>query len=280
MLKTNLETIEWGKFIRGAAIILVAVILIWVLRWLVRRFFRRLQKEQKNLHLTFLEKLLEGMIFVAVVILALSAFGGTNSVWQTLLGGTAVISAVVAFAAQDVIKDVLAGMMISLYKPFEIGSRIELEDGTAGIVEDITMRHVVLIGLDSVRIVIPNSRLNAMRLSNFSYHTDLRSVQFRFPIGYDSDVELAKKVIAQAIEECEYTVPGKKSGSGEVNYGPVYFLELADSALIMAVTVYYYKTSATEAVKSEINTRVREALTQNGIEIPYNYVNVITLDKK
>jgi gamma-glutamylcysteine synthetase len=60
-----------------------------------------------------------------------SLFGGLDEMWKMMLGGTAIVSAIVAIAAQDVIDDILAGMMISLYKPFEIGNRIELEDGTA-----------------------------------------------------------------------------------------------------------------------------------------------------
>ena len=54
------------------------------------------------------------------------------------------------YTCQDIIKDVVAGSMISMFNPFEIGNRIELEDGTAGVVKDITMRHVVLQLPDTV----------------------------------------------------------------------------------------------------------------------------------
>ena len=47
----------------------------------------------------------------------------------------------------------------------------------------------------------------------------------------------------------------------------------------MATTVYYEPKSATEAVKSDINTRVKAALDAAGIEIPYSYVNVVMNDK-
>ena len=67
----------------------------------------------------------------------------------------------------------------------------------------------------------------------------------------------------------------KKSKDGNMSYPPVYFLELADSALIMAVTVYYKPAAATEVVKDDINTRVFEALQDAGIEIPYAYTNVV-----
>jgi len=63
-------------------------------------------------------------------------------------------------------------------------------------------------------------------------------------------------------------------------YGPVYFIQYADSSLVMASTVYYEPTTLTEDVKSGINTRVKQALDENGIEIPYNYVNVVVNERK
>ena len=279
MLIKNLDLGGWEKVIDFALIIVIAFLAGWILRMITRSFFRRLQKERKNLNLTFLEKLIEVLIVIAIIILAISAFSGARTIWGTLLGGTAVVSAVIAFAAQDVIKDVLAGLMISVYKPFEIGNRIELEDGTAGIVEDITMRHVVLVGIDNAREIIPNSRLNAMKMTNYSYHTHLRSCLFRFSVSYDTNTDLAKEVIAKAIEESPHSVPVKTLADGTQAYSPVYFLQFADSALIMAVTVYYEKTSKTEIVKDDIHSRVRKALNEAGIEIPYNYVTVVNKEK-
>ena len=43
----------------------------------------------------------------------------------------------------------------------------------------------------------------------------------------------------------------------------------------MATTVYFEPTTPTEVVKSDINSRVKRALEESGIEIPYNYVNVV-----
>ena len=58
----------------------------------------------------------------------------------------------------------------------------------------------------------------------------------------------------------------------------MYFLDFTDNGLLMATTVYYTPTSPTEVVKDDINSRVKRALEANDIEIPYNYVNVISAD--
>lgn len=267
------------NYVAMAAAVAIVFFIAWILTRVNKKVFSRVQKNHQGIHLKFFERLNVFAISAISVILCLSVIGGFDSIWKTVLGGTAIISAVLAFAAQDVIKDILAGLMISLHKPFEIGDRVVLEDGTAGIVEDITMRHVVFRGIDTLRIVIPNSKLNSMQLTNFSVGSFDRSINFRFSVSYDSDMELVKKVIYNAVKESEYTMPVSKKDGTAPAYSPVYFFSFADSALIMTVTVYYEKCFPSEVVINDINTRVREALLDNGIEIPYNYVTVVSKDK-
>ena len=236
--------------------------------------FHRLQKKQPGLHLFFFERFVSTVILICGIILAVSIFGGVDSVWKTLLGGTAIISGVLAFAAQDVIKDLLAGLMISVYKPFEVGNRIEIEDGTAGIVQDMTMRHVVLHGIDSQVWVIPNSRINSMKIKNYSYNAEHKGAQFTFHIAYGSDIKKAMALIKQCIEESKYTIPGKKTQHGD-EYTSVYFMGFDDSSLRLVTTVYFEPKVASEVVISDINLRVDRAFNENGIEIPFKYINVI-----
>ena len=257
------------------AIVAGIILFVWVLIRINRMVFRKMFEKKEGLHLRLFEKLNASILLIGGVILAFSVFDGISSVWKTLLGGTAILSAVLVFAAQDVIKDILAGLMISVYKPFEIGNRVELEDGTVGIIEDITMRHVVIRGLDTQIAVIPNSKLNAMSLRNFSYHAGSRSVQFDFHIAYGSDVERAMEVIRGCVVASPFTVPGKRTAGGTEEYAPIYFMAHEDSSLLLSTTVYFDSSVAPEEVKSDVNLRVDRALAEAGIEIPFQYINVI-----
>ncbi|MBR3348607.1 MAG: mechanosensitive ion channel, partial [Solobacterium sp.] len=138
----NIELRKWLMFLALIALTWVAIKVNGVL-------FGQMRKKKNELKLKFFERFNVGVILIVAVITAFSIFGALGELWKTLLGGTAVITAVLAFTAQDIIKDILAGFMISIYKPFEIGNRIELENGTCGIVKDITMRHVALSLLDN-----------------------------------------------------------------------------------------------------------------------------------
>ena len=251
----------------------------WVLIQLNKQVFKNIKKSSQDLHIYFFERLNYVVIVIVGVLVIFSVFGKLKSVWRTMLGGTAIISAVVAFAAQDIIKDVLAGLMISIHKPFEIGNRIELENGMAGIVKDITMRHVALNTVDAEYIVIPNSKLNAMTIKNHSYHIKLRSVIMEFPIAYHSDVRKAMELVRKAVIESDYTVPGKSTRHG-MEYAPVYFISFEESSLKLLTTVYYDSSVSTQTVQSDMNTRVKYAFDSNKIEIPFRFVNVVSRDEK
>ncbi|MBR6915804.1 MAG: mechanosensitive ion channel [Clostridia bacterium] len=269
----------WNVF-SWIGVAIVAGALIFGSCKLIRFVFKQIGKKKKGVHLAFFENVAVSAVVIALVIVIISSFSGAGAVWQSLLGGTAIISAVLAFAAQDVIKDILAGLMVSLHRPFDIGDRIVLEDGTAGIVENITLRHVVIRTIHSFRAVIPNSKINSMRLSNYSYQRTDRAVELRFSVGYGSDMDKVKKTIFRAVEESHFSYPGCKDPQGNWCYAPVLFREFAESALIMSVAVYYKRGNPTELVVDDINTRVREALIAAGIEIPYNYVNVVAKNEK
>lgn len=262
-------------FIISVAVFLLYFLLAWLSLKLSKKIFRSFEKKQgKKIHLQFAEYIVKILIIVLFIVLPLAG----DRIRQSILGSAAVITAVIGFAAQDVIKDILSGFLISIYKPFDLGDRIELEDGTAGIVESITMHHVVLTLVDTVRLIVPNSKLNSSSLLNYSYDYVPRSVQFSFPVAYDSDISKAKSVIISAIKDSPYSVPGKKNKKGEKDYGPVYFISIEDSALMMKTTVYYEPESPTEVVKDDIYTRVFDALKTSGIEVPYPHAQVILKD--
>ena len=262
----------------GNLVIVVAIIgVAWILVQIKYFGFKKIKKNRNDMKMRFLEHASTAVILIVGLLLAFSTLGGVTFMVRSMLGGTAFFSAIIAFMAQDVVKDILAAVMISIYQPFEIGDRIELEDGEAGVVEDVTMRHIVLVGMDTLRIVIPNRRLADMKIRNFSYNIDCRSRMFTFEIAYPSDVEFAIRVIKQAIMDSDYSVPGKKTKNG-MEYGPVYFMAFQSSSLLLKTMVYYLPGTSTEAMTTDINIRVDQALWENGIEIPYPHVNVLPTD--
>ena len=257
----------WGSL--GLSI-LVAAVIVFILLKFEKKIAARMIKKFDGINARFTEKLIRFLIIFIATMAVIMGNKITQSFGSSLFQGTAVLAAIAGFAAKPILSDMFCGFMLSTTKPFNIGDRIELDDGTAGIVKDITIRHVVLQGIDTLKIVIPNSEINSRRITNLSHMTRTRSIHFRFQVGLDTNADEAKRIIREAVQESPHSVPRE----GE-DYSPVYFLNFTDNGLLMATTVYYEPTSPTEAVKDDINSRVKRALEANNIEIPYNYVTVV-----
>ena len=235
-------------------------------------FFNKLKKEKGNTIAIEFTSTIMGVVIVLLMVLAPFA---TKGVERAIIGSTTVIAAVIGIAAKDVIGDMIAGLQISVHKPFDLGDRIQLEDGTTGIVKTINLRSVTISGLDSLCFEIPNRRINEMIVLNYSYGDIPRSLKFEYPVAYDTDIEKAKKIIREAVDKSPYSIEIDQPESDLPDFGTVYFLSIESSAIILGVLVYFPGDIRAEILKDDINSRVFTALKDNGIEIPYNYETII-----
>ena len=250
--------------------IAIATLVVFILLKVEKKITRKWLTKHGSINNLYTEKVIRFLIIFVAVLFVIMSNSLTRSFGSSLFQGTAVIAAIAGFAAKPILSDMFCGFMISTTKPFNIGDRIELDNGTSGIVKDITIRHVVLQGIDTLKIVIPNSEINSRSITNLSHETKVRSIHFKFTVGLNSNTDQVKRIIQDAIRDSEYTVPR----DGE-DYSPVYFLAYLDSGLQMATTVYYMPGTPTEYVRDDVNSRVKRALDANAIEIPYNYMTVI-----
>ncbi len=242
---------------------------------LLRMVFKRLVKKSDKIHMRFLGYLLNLVIVMAVTGNVVEELYPKLQLNSLLLKGSALVVAIVGFAAQTAISDLICGFLISFNKPFEIGDRIVVEGIQPGIVEDITLRHTVIRIYDDLRIVIPNSVLNTKTVINTSYHNDTRrGIHLKFSISYDSDVARAMDIIRDCVVASPYTLSVETNGIME-DSGPVYFLEYADSALILETTIWVTRDTSSYIAITDVNMRVNDAFNEYGIEIPYPFMNIV-----
>ncbi len=263
-----------GRIVELIIYTLIAVVVTTIVLLIYNRFVKRKLKDKKNLTVRFTQNIIRTAIILVAVIWVLVSSSATTDIGKVLFQGTAIIGAVVGLAAQSVLGDFFSGISITINKPFEIGDRLELENGIVGVVKDITPRHVVLLGMDSIEIIIPNSKINALIITDTT-HSNLRAVQMSFNVAYGTDIEKAIEIVRNVIIESEYTEPKGKDNE----YGPVYFMAFADSSLVLKTTVYYKPSTSIALGTTDINKRVQKAFDEAGIEIPFNYVNVVMKDK-
>ena len=269
-IKTLFDTTTTlGQIVELLIYAVIAIVVTTIILLIYGKFVKNRLKAKNNLTIRFTQNIIRVAIILIAVIWVLVSSTATTDIGKVLFQGTAILGAVFGLAAQPVLGDFFSGIAITLNRPFEIGDWIELENGTAGVVADITPRHVVLRSLGTVEIIVPNSKINALMLKDTSFKK-LRSVKMDFNVAYGTDVEKASELIKNAVTASELTVPAK-----DEDYGPVFFEAFADSSLVLTMVVYYKQSTSGLEVKTDVNKRVNDAFNKEGIEIPFNYVNVV-----
>lgn len=153
--------------------------------------FDKIINKRKTIQITFMKNLIKLVIFMFGIYYFGIQFDKTKDIGTKLLQSTSLVVAILGFAAQSVLADIIAGIMISFSKPFNIGERITLKNNNiVGIVEDITLRHTVIKCFNGVRTIIPNSIINKELIQNSDFNSDEAGNYFEIelPIDIDNDV--------------------------------------------------------------------------------------------
>jgi small-conductance mechanosensitive channel len=117
--------------------------------------------------LRFLRRLLILIVFLVLLAIALSQFTELKRLATGILASTAVLAAIVGFAAQHTIANMVAGVQLAVSQPIKIGDRISFEE-VAGRVTDITLSYTYVSPGDGTTIVIPNQMLVEGIIHNLS----------------------------------------------------------------------------------------------------------------
>ena len=117
--------------------------------------------------LRFLRRLLILIVFLVLVAIALSQFTELKRLATGILASTAVLAAIVGFAAQHTIGNMVAGVQLAVSQPIKIGDRISFEE-VEGRVTDITLSYTYISPGDGTTVVIPNQMLVEGIIHNLS----------------------------------------------------------------------------------------------------------------
>lgn len=199
---------EYDKFREDFRLVLylgiVAVITIVIASsvniWFKRSVARKMSENEDPTAFKFLRYVAVFAVYSTGILIGLLAFPSLKGVAQTALGGAGVIALIAGVASQEALANLVGGVFIITFKPFKIGDIIKVTDSMVGTVTDITLRHTVLRNFENKMIVIPNAIINKEKIINYDLGELKICERIEFGISYESDLELAKKIMK---EECE-----------------------------------------------------------------------------
>jgi small conductance mechanosensitive channel len=148
--------------------------------------------------------------------------------------------------------------MILIFKPFKVGDFIDAQ-GHMGTVKEIQIFNTILTTPDNVTIILPNGGLSGSAMTNYSTQPT-RRVDMTFGIGYDDDIDMARKTLNDII----------KSDS-RIFKDPEPFIgisELADSSVNFVMRVWV-NASDYWGVFFDMQENVKKTFDNKGISIPY-----------
>jgi small conductance mechanosensitive channel len=192
-----------------------------------------------------------------------TSFGVQESSVAALLASAGVT---VGLALQGGLSNMAGGVMLLLFKPFQVGDYIiqNESNGAEGTVSKIEICYTTLLSIDNKRIIIPNGELSNSTLTNVTAQKQ-RRLQIKVQISYDADIRKARAVLQRILE----TDPDTSHDEEMV----VFVDELADSGVVMGLRVWV-PTEQYYPIKWRLNQKIKETFDQEGIGIPYPQLDV------
>lgn len=234
-----------------------------ILRILEERVVPRTQTRLDDTALPLLNRIVRFLVVATGVLVALEYLGIDIT---PLLAGAGVMGLAISLAARDTLSNVIAGILLILDRPFQVGDRIELwttpaETGTWGDVIEIGLRATKIRNPDNVIVVVPNNEI--MRRDIVNYTASGPDIRLRIPLGiaYDADVDLAKRLVLEQAGEVE----GIRSGPEP----SVIVRSFGESAVNLELRVWIDDARQRRAIADEVTERVKKAFDAHGVEIPY-----------
>ncbi len=257
-----LEKFFYAGLVLGLASLIVQTVKLLV-RYLEENVAAKTETKIDDIVVDLMDKFSAAAIYTLAVVMALD-FLGVNV--MPFIAGAGVVSLAIGFAAKDTLSNLIAGVLLLIDRPFEVGDRIEVwsapkNAATWGDVLDIGLRATKIRTTDNIIIIIPNNEIMTRDIIN--YTTISEEIRVRIPIGiaYESDVNRAKKVILDIIKEMDWTS----------YYRPpkVVVRNLGDFFVELQARVWIRDARRRMDTIDYVVDRVKDAFKENGIEIPY-----------
>ena len=202
------------------------------------------------------------VVLVIGFIMVMAVFGVTITPWLTTLG---IAGLAVSLALQATLTDLVSGMLLLAARQITIGEYVKLSTGEEGYVQDIAWRTTTIrLPTDTV-VIVPNSKMTSLPVTNFHANTDPRAVSVDLGVSYASDLDQVERVTLEVARDVVRTVAGAMS---EVE-PTVRFLALGDYSIGLTVTMQAQSSADLNLIKHEFIKRVRRRYREEGISIPY-----------
>jgi len=172
--------------------------------WGLSRFVRKVvpwEVEAPNLRLSqLLKRMIVSLSAGTVLLLGLQiAFSQLRIEIRPMLAGLGIAGFVLGFALQDTLGNFASGVMILIYRPFDVGDMIDCAGGVFGKVSHMSLVSTTIFTIDNKTLIVPNSKIWGDVITNVTAHS-IRRVDLEFGIGYGDKIPKAEAALSAIVE--------------------------------------------------------------------------------
>lgn len=275
-----LTQIKWLDYLLFTiSVFILAVVILKLLRFLLGKFLARSAEEllvdPTKYH--FLKNGLNFTVYLIAVIVILYSIPEFKSLGVSLFASAGILAAIIGFASQAALSNIISGIFIVIFKPFRVSDIIQVGDRVMGRVEDITLRHTVVRNFENRRFILPNSVISSEVILN-STITDRKIANFVLvPISYDSDLDLAMAIMEDEAIKHPNLIDNRTPE--EVEKGdPIVLMR------VMALNEYSVDLRATcwskdfidgFMMRTDLLKSIKQRFDREGIEIPFPHRTLV-----
>ena len=206
------------------------------------------------------------LVMLIGILIAISQLGVSLG---PLLAGLGIAGFIIGFALQDSLSNFASGMMILMYRPFDVGDVVEA-GGVKGRVNRMSLVNTTFMTLDNQKLIVPNNLIWQSVITNVTaQHT--RRIDLVFGIAYEDDIDLAERVLREVVEandavldHPEFVIRLHELGESSVNF----------------VVRPWVKTNVYWETYWDLTRAVKVAFDKEGISIPYPQRDIHVIEQK
>lgn len=247
-----------GKLLSTLLLLLVCLAAIRLVTALTRKLLERTSMDGR-----MRGYVLRGVRTVSYLLAALVVAGSLGIDVTSLIALVSVFGLAVSLAVQDMLSNVAAGIQLLLAKPFALGDYVAAEDAE-GEVAEITLTHTKLDTFDGQRVMLPNSKLAAGKIVNYTVR-GVRRADHTLQVSYDCGPEAVKAACLRAIAAIPFVLPDPAPQAVITGFG--------DSAIEYHVRFWVGLEHFWDANFASLE-EIYRIFAEEGIELTYNHLNV------
>ena len=263
LLATSLGTMTLEKLLTTLVTLLVCLIGIRIVGKLMTRIMDKLSWDPR------VEKYIvsgvKTVLYILTVLIVADSFGIPVT---SLIALVSVFGLAISLAVQDVLSNIAGGLVILFSRPFDIGDYVSTDDGE-GTVEEISLTHTKLDTPDGQRIMLPNNKIVAGKIINFTT-LGIRRINYNVTVSYDCATDAVRAACLKAISRTKNVLEDPAPSVVIGSFG--------ESSIEFRIRFWAKNENYWDAHFQSLE-EIRTAFAEDGIKMTYNHLNVQIVEK-